>query len=147
MQSLHTKDLVNQRDLVKNEIRILEAKIVESRMRLGIFESAITRSEEIDKEQSTKENPPKIITQSNISNGEYSIEERVVVFLSKKSNQSARASEITESIGEGNRDANMRVYNSISALIKQGKIQIVKEYDSTGSERQRNRLYQVTPLV
>ena len=119
MQSPHTKDLVNQRDLVKNEIRTLEAKILESRMRLGIFESAITRSEEIDKEQSIKGNPTKIITHSNTNIGEYSIEERVVTFLSTKSNQSARASEITEFIGEGNRDANMRVYNSISALIKQ----------------------------
>ncbi len=148
MQSPHTQDLIAQRDQVKNEIKNLESKLAESRMKLGIFESAIVRSEDIDKTQPNKT----VIVKHNIltsipDNNKSSIEERVISFLQGKTTHSARASDITDALGEGNRDINMKIYTSINRLIKQGKIQIEKEYDSMGSERQRNRLYQLTSFV
>jgi hypothetical protein len=154
MSSIYTTDLLSQRSQIQSEIQNLEKSIADKRILLGFLENIIKQAEQRDLEvrshdvatNSKKEIPivsPTIIEETLTKD----MKKEVKDFLIGQPNQAARTSSITSSIAWGNRDNQLKVSNAITQLCKYWEIQIIKEYDSTGAERQRNRLYQLTALV
>lgn len=152
MSSIYTSDLLAQRSQIQSEIQNLEKSITEKRVLLGFLENLIKQAELRDTENksttSVIRNPKdSIISATPQVTVPKDVQAEVIEFLVSQPWRQARTAAITSTLAGGNRDGQLKVSNAINQLCKHWKIQIIKEYDSTGAERQRNRLYQLTSLV
>ncbi len=147
MSSIHTNDLLSQKSQLQAEMLNLEKSLAEKRVLLWFLDTLIKQSQQRDSEtlpnKSQYNNTP--ITTSRPLERDFQSEIRK--FLLSQSSQSARTSMITDALSWWTRDGQQKVSNALNQLIKSWEVEIIKEYDSTGAERQRNRLYQLTSLV
>jgi hypothetical protein len=149
MSSIHTTDLLAQKSQIQIEMSNLEKTLAEKKILLWFLENLIKQAQMRDSESQEKS---KSQTQSQSIRLPLKIEERnfqkeVLDFLNSQIWKSARASSISDALSWGTRDGQQKISNALTQLIKLWEVEIAKEYDSTGSERQRNRLYQLTNLV
>ena len=149
MLSIHTTDLLAQKSQIQIEMSNLEKILAEKKILLGFLENLIKQAQMRDSESQEKN---KSQTWSQSIRVPLKIEERnfqkeVLDFFTSQIWKSARASSISDALSWGTRDGQQKVSNALTQLIKSWEMQIVKEYDTTGAERQRNRLYQLTTLV
>lgn len=152
MSSIYTNDLLSQKDQLSSEITSLEKLISDKRVLIWFLDNLIKQAQLRD----TETNGPsswvpskKNISISNVPkiNSVDNTQDEIINFLSSQPWKQARTAVITGTLAPGNRDKQLKVSNAMTQLCKYWKLQIIKEYDTTGVERQRNRLYQLTSLV
>ncbi len=149
MSSVHTNDLLAQKSQIQIEMLNLEKTLAEKKILLWFLENLIKQAQMRDSESQEKSKLPTWSQPINFSlkTQERNFQKEVLDFLDSQTWKSARASSISNSLSWGTRDGQQKISNALTQLVKLWEIEIAKEYDSTGSERQRNRLYQLTSLV
>lgn len=146
MSSTYTSDLLAQKSQLQTEMANLEKSLAEKKVLLWFLDTLIKQSQQRDSEVPSNNQPRNIPTTPSRSL-ERDFQNEIRKFLLVQSSQSARTSTITDALSWWTRDGQQKVSNALNQLIKLWEVEIIKEYDTTGAERQRNRLYQLTTLV